>query len=121
MRDLSMWQYFFKVALTSLVVVATAEIAKRSSVWAALVASLPLTSLFAFIWLYLDTGDAERIAALSQNIFWLVLPSLALFLVLPLLLRAGLGFWAGLGFSCSITIAAYIAMSWLLGRMGIPL
>lgn len=44
-----MWQYFFRVAITSAIIVAIAEIAKRNTVWAALVASLPLTSLLAFI------------------------------------------------------------------------
>lgn len=80
-RNAIMWQYILKIAITSAVVVAVAEIAKRSPVWVALVASLPLTSLLAFVWLYADTGESERIAVLSQSIFWLVLLSLALFLV----------------------------------------
>jgi len=41
------------------------------------------------IWLYADTGDALRVADLASGIFWLVLPSLVLFIALPLLLRAG--------------------------------
>lgn len=114
-----MWQYLLKVAITSAVVVAVAEIAKRNSILAALVASLPLTSLLAFIWLYIDSGNVERVAALSQNIFWLVFPSLVLFIVLPVLLRAGWGFWGSLGTSCVITAAVYLAMIWGLGRIGI--
>lgn len=114
-----MWQYFLKVALTSAVIVAVAEIAKRSTLWAAILASLPLTSLLAFVWLYVDTGDLERVAALAQNIFWFVFPSLLLFLALPLLLRTGWGFWASLGASCIITIAAYFAMIWGLARIGV--
>ena len=65
------------------------ELAKRSSFWGAALASLPLTSLLAFVWLYLDTGDIQKVSSLSQGIFWLVLPSLLLFVVLPLLLRSG--------------------------------
>jgi hypothetical protein len=112
-----MWQYLFRVAITSVIIVAVAEIAKRNAVWAALVASLPLTSLLAFVWLYADTHDAERIAALSQAIFWLVLPSLALFLVLPYLLRLGWGFWISLSISCLVTVASYFAMAWVLARV----
>jgi hypothetical protein len=37
-----------------LVVAGISEIAKPSSLFGALVASLPLTSLLAFLWLYLD-------------------------------------------------------------------
>jgi hypothetical protein len=115
----SFWTYGLKVAVSALVIVAVAEIAKRSPLWAAALASLPLTSLLAFVWLYLDTGDTRRVAALSQGIFWLVLPSLLLFLALPLLLRAGLGFWPALGLSMLGTALAYAAMLWLLGRLGI--
>ena len=116
-----MWQYIIKVALTAAVVVAVAEIAKRSTLWGAAAASLPLTSLLAFVWLYIDTGDIARVANLSQGIFWLVLPSLTLFLLLPLLLRSGMMFWLSLGLACAATVAAYFAMVWCLGRFGIRL
>lgn len=62
-----------KFSLSADVLVAVAEIAKLNSLWAALVASLPLTSLLAFVWLYLDTRDTQKVAALSGDIFWLVL------------------------------------------------
>lgn len=111
-----MSQYIIKVALSALVIVAVAEIAKRSSFWAAVLASLPLTSLLAFVWLHLETGDTERIAALSHGIFWLVLPSLVLFLLLPALLRAQWGFWPSLAVSCVATAVAYGATAWLLAK-----
>jgi len=114
-----MWTYAIKVAVTAVVVVAVAEIAKRSPIWAALLASLPLTSLLAFVWLYVDTAESERVAELSQNILWLVLPSLVLFVTLPLMLRAGWGFWTSLASSCAATAGAYLAMVWVLGRVGI--
>jgi len=114
-----MWQYVVKVLLTAAVVVAVAEIAKRSTFWGAAIASLPLTSVLAFVWLYLDTGDTQRVGDLSQSIFWLVLPSLTLFLVLPLLLRSGVAFWLSLGVACVGTALAYFAMVWCLGRFGV--
>jgi hypothetical protein len=113
------WQYAVKVLLTAVVVVAVSELAKRSSFWGALLASLPLTSFLAFVWLYLDTRDSGSIAHLSLGIFWLVLASLPLFLVLPFLIRSGISFWMSLGASCLMTIAAYLALVWLLGRVGI--
>ena len=63
---------------------------------AAILASLPLTSLLAFIWLYGETGDTGKIASLSVSIFWYVLPSLVLFIALPLLLARGIDFWLSL-------------------------
>jgi hypothetical protein len=105
-----MWQYVSKVAMTALVVVAVAELGKRSSFWGAVLASLPLTSLLAFVWLYLDSGSSQAVARLSNSIFWLVLPSLPLFLVLPLLLQSGWSFWPSLGVACIVTVVAYFVI-----------
>jgi len=109
-----------KVALTALMVVAIAEVAKRSTFAAAILASLPLTSLLAMIWLYADTGDAQKVADLAGGIFWLVLPSLALFIALPLMLRAGWPFGMSLLVSSALTVVCYFAMVALLKRFGIP-
>ncbi|MDQ9170339.1 DUF3147 family protein [Oxalobacteraceae bacterium R-40] len=114
-----MWQYAVKIVVTSIIIVAVSEIAKRNSFWAAILASLPLTSLLAFIWMYVETGDTKQIAALSQGIFWLVIPSLALFLLLPILLRIEWNFWLSLALSCVATASAYYLMVWLLTRLGI--
>src|SRR4030042_2601838 len=116
-----MGQYALKIALSALILVVVAEVAKRRTFWAAAVASLPLTSLLAFIWLYLDTGAVQKIAGLSGSIFWLVLPSLLLFVLLPLLLRSGLGFWFSLAASSAATALAYLGMIKLLGVLGVRL
>jgi hypothetical protein len=115
------WQFFLKVAITVVVVIAVSEIAKRSSFWGAILASLPLTSLLAFVWLYTDTGNAQSVAALSRGIFWLVLASLPLFALLPVLLSSGWSFWPSLLVACAITIGAYFALVWLLPRVGVQL
>ena len=95
------------------------KIAKRSPGLGALVASLPLVSVLAMIWLWRDTGDTARIAIHAEATFWLVLPTLPMFLVLPWLLRAGTGFWAALGASCLLTVILYLVAVWLLARFGI--
>ena len=114
-----MWQYVAKVAISAVLIVAVSEIAKRSSFMAAVLASLPITSLLAFIWLYVETGDATKIAALSHGIFWLVIPSLVLFLVLPLLVRAGWNFWPSLAVASIATALAYAVLVWLLPKVGV--
>jgi len=111
-------QYVIKIVLTALIVVAVAEVAKRNSIWAAALAALPLTSLLAFIWIYIDTADTARIASMSFSIVWLVLASLPLFLLLPALLRAGWNFWPALASACAATSVAYFAVVWLLGHFG---
>jgi hypothetical protein len=99
--------YVAKIALTSLVVVSVTEVARRSTFWAAALASLPLTSLLAFVWIYVETGDAARVAAMAQDVLWLVIPSLAFFVLLALLLRGGVSFWPSLALASIGTAAAY--------------
>lgn len=113
--------YVLKVLLSALLIVAISEIAKRSSGFAALVAALPLTSLLAFVWLHLEGTPVGEIGSLSSQIFWLVLPSLVLFLALPLLLRQGLGFWLSLGLASVATVACYLAALPLLRKFGVQL
>jgi hypothetical protein len=108
-----------KVFLTAVLVVAISEIAKRSTVLGGILASLPLTSLLAFIWLYGETGDTAKIASLSISIFWYVLPSLVLFIALPLLLTRGMGFWPSLAIASALTFAAYVAMTRAFAHFGI--
>jgi hypothetical protein len=116
-----MLYYVVKVLVSALVIVAVSEIAKRSTAFAAFVASLPLTSLLAFIWLKLDGEAPERIGELSGQIFWLIIPSLALFPLLPFLLRQGVSFWASLAAAIAATAGAYALMLPLLRRMGVGL
>lgn len=116
-----MLYYALKVIISALLIVVISEIAKRSTGFAALVASLPLTSLLAFVWLHMEASPPEQIADLSSQIFWLVLPSLLLFLLFPLLLRHGWSFWVSLGISVAATAGCYIALLPLLRRMGVSL
>lgn len=110
-----------KAAVSGLLIALASEVARRHPGWGGLIVSLPLVSLLAFLWLWRDTGDPERVAQLSTSIFWFFLPSMPLFLVLPLLLRAGLGFWLSLGIGCMLTLALYAGMAWLAPRIGLPL
>lgn len=99
--------YIFKVVITAVLVVIIAELSKRYTLAGALLASVPLVSVMAMLWLYIDTGDTARIAAFSQQVFWLVLPSLLLFITLPRLLPH-MGFFPALGVSMLISAAGYL-------------
>lgn len=110
-----------KALLSGVIIAAASELAKRSPGIGALILSLPLVSILAFIWLWRDGSDTQRIASLAESTFWLVLPTLPMFLVLPMLLRNGLGFWPALGLSSLMTMLLYGLMVWMLGRFGITL
>ena len=110
-----------KAVLSGVIIAAISEIAKRSPAAGALVASLPLVSILGMIWLWRDTHDAERMAAHAGATFWYVLPSLPMFLIMPWLLRQGVGFWPALSVGCVITILLYLAILWIAARLGIAL
>lgn len=116
-----MSQYLVKIAVSAVLVVLIAEIGKRSTLAGAILASLPVVSLLAMVWLYADTKDALQVAALARSIFWLVLPSLVLFLVLPAMLERGYGFYSSLTLAAAATVLAYAAtmasLRWLDVRM----
>tara|TARA_B100000767_G_scaffold244360_1_gene242596 strand:- start:3215 stop:3565 length:351 start_codon:yes stop_codon:yes gene_type:complete len=100
-------QLAVRLLLSGGLIVGASEIAKKNDVFGALIASLPLISILAMIWLYNDTGDTDQIATFSKDIFWLVIPSLVLFLTLPIFLQRGIDFWPALSFSALLTILAY--------------
>jgi hypothetical protein len=110
-----------KALLSGVIIMAISEIAKRSPALGALVASLPLVSILAILWLWNETGDTERIASHAEATFWYVLPSLPMFLVLPLLLRQGAGIWWALALSCALTILLYLVTIWIAARFGVHL
>ncbi len=82
-----MWRYLIKLALSAALIVLVSEVSRRSSWLGGLLASLPIVSYLAIIWLYLDTHDPAKVSGLSIGVFWLVLPSLPFFVVLPALLK----------------------------------
>lgn len=108
-----------KFATTAVIVVLVSELAKRSTLAGAILASIPTVSVLAMIWIYLETRDTARLADFSIDVVWLVLPSLVLFAVLPTLLRMGVGFWWSLAAGIAATALAYWGsvqlMAWFRG------
>lgn len=112
-----MLYYLLKVIVTSVLVVAISEVAKRSTLAGAILASVPIISVLALVWLYLDTGDTQLVGRLSFGIFWMVLPSLGFFLLLPALLRAGWAFVPAMALALASTVGLYF-LTVFLGRLG---
>ena len=110
-----------KAAISGAIVAAVSEIARRYPGWGGLVASLPLTSLLAMLWLWRDTGDPLRVADLSVSTMWFFLPSIPLFIALPLLIRSGVSFWVAFAVVVAGTLALYAMMFWAAPRLGLKL
>lgn len=109
-----------KYFITAAIVVAVSEVAKRSDRAGALLASLPLVTLLALTWLYVEKQPAEKIANHAWYTFWYVLPTLPMFLAFPRLF-ARFGFWPALGLSAVITIVCFALFAWAVRPLGIKL
>jgi hypothetical protein len=110
-----------KAAISGVLIAAASTLAKRYPGLGALVASLPLVSVLGMIWLWSEKPDVETMAAHTGATFWYVLPSLPMFLLIPVLLRQGSGFWGALVAGCCLTVALYAAMTWVAPRFGLQL
>lgn len=114
-----MWPFVAKALLAGVLIAAIAEVGRRLPAMAALIASLPLVSILGMIFLWRSRPDPENMAIHAQSTFWFVLPSLPMFLLMPLLLRQGFGFWTALAAGCVLTIILYLLMVQFGPRLGI--
>ncbi len=100
--------YLVKVFISAGIIVGISELAKQSTLMGSLLASLPLISVMAMIWMYIESKNTHSIVQFSSDIVWLVLASLILFISLPLLLKRGLSFYPALGLACLLTSLTYL-------------
>ena len=96
-----------KTLISAIIIVAVSEIAKRYTWTAAIIVSLPLTSLLAFVWLYWDTKDTQKVIELSYSTIVMSLPSFIFFIILPILLKLKQNFILSLVISVISTALAY--------------
>lgn len=111
--------FLLKALLSGLIIAAASEAARRSSLLGAVLISLPASSILALIWLYRDTRDTGEVADLSWAILWVIVPSLVFFVVLPLALRGGIGFWPALLLACAAAGVSYAVWVWAGRRVGL--
>ena len=110
----------FKYLLTAGVVVLISEVAKRSDRLGGLIAALPLVTVLALIWLYVENQSSEKISNHAYYTFWYVLPTLPMFLIFPYLLKK-FGFWVTLSLSMMITLIIFYIFAKVMKSFGVDL
>ena len=113
--------FFIRAVVSGLIIAAIALISRRYPGVGGLVASLPLISILGMVWLWHDTGDREAVATYLSSAFWYFLPTIPMFLFMPLMLRHGVGFWPTLACGIVVTMLLYVAMNRALATFGITL
>jgi hypothetical protein len=112
-------QFLIKILISSLIIAISSEIAKRSTFMAAILISLPLTSILAIVWTYYESRNTQKVMSLSNDILLMVIPSLLFFIFLPFFLKTGIRFEYALGLSIGATAIAYGIYTIVLRRFGI--
>jgi len=110
-----------KYAVTAFIIVLVSEVAKRTDRIGALIASLPMVTVLAMIWLYFEKQGMEKIANHAYYTFWFVLPTIPMFLLIPWMLRKGYGFWLSMICGALLTFLCFILTAWGARRFGVSL
>ena len=115
-----MYWIITKYLLTAAVVVLVSEAAKRSDKLGGFIAALPLVTVLALIWLYVEDQPQQKIANHAWYTFWYVVPTLPMFLAFPVLLPR-IGFWPTLLACIAITVIFFGLFALAVRPFGIEL
>jgi len=117
-----------KILTSAVLIYVVNEIVVRHSkpLFGSLIASLPLVSLLTFFWIWFDLrsqpeGFAPKLAAHSTGLFWFVIPSLPMFLLIPWMLKKGIGFLPSMAAGCLLIMVLYFIMAKALEKFGIAM
>ena len=103
-----------RVAIAAAIIVAVAELSKRYPRYGALLLSLPILSILAFVMSWFQYHDLPVISKLAKETLILVFLGLPFFLPFAFSHQLGLGFWASMGLGvalASLTIGAWLAFA----------
>ncbi len=96
-----------KILISAIIIATVTKLSEKSPIGGALLKSLPLTSLLVFLFMKYEGRTNKEISAMSWDILFLVIPSLVLFIVLPILLDKGWSFALSLSVSTVVMCFAY--------------
>ena len=102
-----------RVVIAAVTIVAVAELSKRFPRYGALLLSLPVVSILAFVMGWFQHHDLPAIAQLAKETIILVLLGLPFFLPIAFSNQLGLGFWASMALGivlASLTIGAWLVL-----------
>ena len=111
-------QTIIKILISSGIILLVSEIAKKDNLFGSLIASIPLVSVLSMIWIYVDTNDINKVKALANGILWMIVPSMSLFIVLPILINYGIQFYLSLTISTLVTMVCYLLTITLMNYFG---
>ncbi len=108
-------QFFLKLLISNLIIVACVWFGKRTPTLAGLIATMPLTSLLVLVWLYSDNpGDYRLMSDYTRGVLWGIIPTILFFGVAYLSFRRQISMPLVLSASFSVWLAGALLHQWLL-------
>jgi hypothetical protein len=111
--------FTIRVVISGILVALIATVGRRWPGLGGVIASIPLVSTLGMIWLWRDTQDPELVARYAMAAFWYFLPTIPMFLLIPILLRNATGFWLSLAAGLGLTVSLYLLATVLLSRFDV--
>ena len=108
-----------KIVLTALIIFGVVQVSEQNKLMAAVLASIPIVSVLAMIWMNHEGQSSEEIVVFAKNIVWLILSSLLLFIVMPVLMERGWEFYPALGAGLASTLIGYFLMTQVMEKYGL--
>ena len=108
-----------KIVLTALIIFSIAQVSERSTLMAAVLASIPIVTVLSMMMMHHEGQTAMEISGFAKDIVWLLIPSLLMFIVMPLLIDRGWDFYPALGAGLATTIIGYFVMIQIMEKYGL--
>ena len=108
-----------KIGLTALIIFAVVQVQERNTLLAAVLVSIPIVSVLSMMWMNHEGQSATEIAGFAKDIVWLIIPSLLMFIVMPLMIERGWEFYPALGAGLASTILGYFLMIQIMDKYGL--
>ncbi|MGM0608220.1 MAG: DUF3147 family protein [Candidatus Muiribacteriota bacterium] len=118
---MNLYYEIIKILITSVIIALISIISRTSTLIGAVLASVPLVSVLGILWLYKDTNDSQIIIDLSYSVFWLVIPSLSFYIILPYMLKKEINFYLSMLVSLAGMIIFYFITIKILSYFGISI
>jgi len=109
-----------KILLTALIIFSIAQISERSTLMAAVLASIPIVSVLSMMMMFHEGQTALEISAFARDIIWLLIPSLLIFIVMPWLIESrSWDFYPALAAGLACTVTGYFLMVQAMEKFGL--
>ena len=108
-----------KILLTAVIIFSIAQISERSTLMAAVLASIPIVSVLSMMMMYHEGQTALEISGFARDIVWLLIPSLLIFIVMPWLIESrSWDFYPALAAGLACTVTGYFLMVRAMEKFG---